>query len=480
MRTKINPRLEKLVLNARKGNPHLGVRGLAHFLKERYKVSLSKSTIHALLRQKAHPSAGREQIEKKGRKRCLLMYKRRELENAGLFLLRCIDETIGLSDCVAEELKVYIPREEPGFLKKIITLAGFACYLGGSLKEYALTGNLLSLSGLRSWPSRKINYFLERISTYKPAVNLEKAQDNARGVSTVKLYFENGSLGYCDGTLSTLWDQPCRMRHFFAPLGAVRRRVLALVKEKIFMLNYTKSFDYMSLLAARFIEGLKTGIRKIEFLDENAYVLERLEYGSLKPSFCIGYYPKIVNKGLVFLEPAKRFKKIAVLGGDAFYAQVSTRFLIPQAHAGLVVNNIFLKRKEKTLPSWGIMSDKKENVSYFLKKYLQCWPYMEDIFLADMKIIEDFFTAEETGKDLEKIIPSALTFEKEEDFAKVIEILALIFKETLGNAALKQARGAIAQGKDSFTIMIPTISHETKRSFNSSCFYLDGKRAFLI
>ncbi|MBU0694052.1 MAG: hypothetical protein KKC11_05215 [Candidatus Omnitrophica bacterium] len=466
---RISRHLKNLVLKEKRKSPYLGVRAVAALLKEKYKVDISKSAVHSIL-----SSQGIK--EKKGRKQSLLMYRKQEIEILGLLLLRCIDSEVGLFEHIAGELGVYFAKVEQNLLRKIIMLVSFSSFC----KEDPRKKCFLRTAGFYTFPSRKIDYFSKRIRDCKPAINLQGLRKNLNLVSTVKFYFENNDVGYCDGRFSTFWDSPCYMRDFFAPIRVVKRKINWMLKNKVVMVNYTKSFDYLSPLILRFANGLISGLKKIELLTEKEEVLEELRFTPFKPDFFFGYYPKILSKGIVLIGKQPRFKKLSWLGEDIFYVSLLTKFLQPKEKQGVTFNNVLIAPKKKFLPFWGLVTNKKQGIEPFLKQYLLYWPYMEKSFSQEMEIMEKFYSTKLEKKDLSEFIPQTIVFEEKEDFARIGEILASIFNQRIGEIELKSTKGKLILGKDFCKIMIRSFPAQIKKKFNDACLYLDEKRAFLV
>ena len=81
---------------------------------------------------------------------------------------------------------------------------------------------------------------------------------------------------------------------------------------------------------------------------------------------------------------------------------------------------------------------------------------------------------------LAKMLPKRLVFEDLLDFARVGQILSVMFKEMIWGWEPKNKEGNFAIGKDYLRISLKKIPHEVKKRFNNGRFYLDGKRAFLV
>lgn len=468
----MNSSLKNIILLETKKNPHLGVRGISKLLKEKHKLNISKSTINNILRLKGIES-------QRGRKRHAIFYQRKYIKDCAHLLLKAVDSQIGLSDFLKGQLHAYFPHLNTNLLKKIILLFSFSSYVGADLERNIKRPGFLRLAGCYAYPAKSVKYFRRRLADYKPAIGLGKIKENAVLASTVKFYFLNNSTGFVDAKLTTLWDGLCNIEDFFLPLYHVASRLAQLQKDKIVVINYTKSFDYLSATTLNFINGLSTGIKRIEILDEKGKILERVEWNITNPAFLLGYYPKILSKGAVFLEKEKRFKRFINLNGEVLYAPILTRFLQAKGAKAVILNNILVKSKERLLPNWAILTDRKVNLGYFLRKYLHYWPYMEKAFLRDMKDIENFFLNKDTSKNLSKHIPEILNFEKEADFAEITAMLAAIFKEQFASLTFTGCAGEYIIGKDFCKIVIKNIAVNLKEKINNANLYLDNKRLFV-
>lgn len=474
-RANVNSSLKRLVLKEKRKAPYLGVRLLANLLKEKYKVSLSKSAIHKILKNKGIK-------EGKGRKSSLLVYKKREIENCGLILLRCIDFEVGIFEYLAQELRIYFPKIKIELLEKLITLLSFSSFLDMSLKEsIKKSRGLLRLVDLYQLPHLKVNYFLKRLTDYKPVIGLVKLGENLKFVSTLKISFKNGYVSYLDAKLSTFWDGPCQLQYFYSPLKATKTRLAQMLEENVIMVAYTKSFDYISTSVVNFLGGLESGIERIGFLAEKNRLLEEQKFSSFKPYFFIGYYPKILAKGFVFLEEVKRFKGFSWEDIEKFYyTTVLTRFLQLKERKGFILNNVLISRKITSLPSWGILTNKRGDLTGLFERYLELWPYREKSFLEEIQLLEKSLVAQETGAKEQVILPEYIGLEKEEDFSKIAQFLGSFFKQRIGEYEVKKRVGRLILSKNLLKILLKEVPLEIKNSFNKTSLYLGKRRAFLL
>ncbi|MFA5008581.1 MAG: hypothetical protein WC546_05110 [Candidatus Omnitrophota bacterium] len=466
---------KNLILTEARRNPYVGVRALSKLLKEKHQLDISKSTVSAVLKAKGISSA-------LGRKKHLLLYQGKLIKDCGLLLLKAIDSQLGLFDFLKEELRAYFPHLAANEISKLTAMFSFSSYIGGDIGKNIKRPGFLRICGCYFYPAKSVKYFSSRIINYKPAISLGKIKERLTLVSTIKFYFLNNTTGFTDAKLTTLWDSPCNIENFFVPLYQLKANLLRLLKDKTIIIGYTKSFDYLSSLTIDFVDGISSGIKRIELLDKNGKVLEKIGCDLENPALIMGYYPKILNKGAAFLEKAKRFKALANtnIEGPILYVPVSTRFSQPKGNKAVILNNILIKNKERMLPSWAVLTDKKTNLAGILKKYLFIWPYMEKAFLSDMKIIENFFLNKETKKDLVKYIPDILNFEKESDFAQITNIFAALFKEQFGEGSFAQGEGQYILGKDFCKIVIKSLPLDIKKEINNTCLYIGGKRVFVV
>jgi len=475
---KVTPALKKLVLQEKRKAPHLGVRLLSELLANKHKISLSKSAVNKIL-----ISFGLK--DKKGRKKSLLIYKAKGLTHCGLLLLRCLDYQVGIFDYLSQELKEYFPKINKDLLKRLIILSSFSSLINEEPEKSTKREGFLRLAGLEHFPARKMDYFRQQLSQCKPKIDLRPLKKNLVCVSTIKILFNNGYCGHFDAKMSTFWSGPCKMEKFFQPLRAATKLIEQMIENKTIIIGYTKSFGYLSPLTFDFLKAMDKGIKQVDFLDERGKVLKKLKVNLPKACFFIGYYPEILNKGVVSIGKPKRFKSFFWEGIGEFQCTSSlTRFSQPGRKQELMLNNVLIKQGVSSLPFWslltGSISSNKARVATFLKKYLYLWPNAEKSFIDDMRAIEkSVFAPPKDRGDLAKMLPKSLIFKDLLDFARVGQILSIIFKEMIWGWEPKNKEGDFAIGKDYLRISLKKIPHEAKKRFNNGRFYLDGKRAFL-
>lgn len=477
----ITAALKKILLKERRHNPYLGVRGLSKLLKNQYQVEISKSAVYALLKRQLHGTA-------KGRKKESQIFQRQALENCPLFLLSAMDSVIGFINVIVQGLLFYFPHMKQDSIGKIVTLFVFSSFAQKNNLSFGNKRTLLKITQLKAYPHRKMHDFVHIVKNDKPVISLAAVRKNVEYVSTVKISFDNGWVSYCDGRFATFWGGVCTMNHFFSPFGAVKARLADMMHNNLLMINYTKSFQYLSPLVFEFINGVKSGIKKIELLGEKGNVLDTITPWSgflknvsgeqFKPFFLIGYYPKILSKGMAFLEKSTKFKKLE-WDDSFFYSNLKTRFFQDKIHKEVITNNVLIARKKNILPCWGIITDMSDDLENCLKKYLTIWPYLDKVFFEEIEIAEKFFSSSEKTMELVNLFPMEMAFNDEDDFAKVGEILSNVFRATIGDMANYDKNGYIDTGKHFIKIRIANVSADIKKKFNNTCFYWDKKRVFL-
>ena len=467
--------LKRIVLREKKKNPYLGVRALSELLAKNKDISISKSAVHKILKAKGIKG-------KKGPKKALSLYKAREIKDCGLFLLRCIDSQIGLFDHLAEELKVYFPRISKDYLEKLIILATLSSFAGRELENKEA---FLRLAGIERLSMHKLKYFKQKLSQYKPTIELKPIKKRTKLVSTIKFYFRNGYCGYCDAKMSTFWEGVCGLDYFSLSLPAARERIDEMLKDKLIVIGYTKSFNYLSPLVFNFIKAIDSGLKKIEFLDKKAKVLDEIEVSSNKVNLLVGYYPQILSKGMNFLETGKRFKVFSAEEiGEFLLTNISTEFLQLKENERVILSNVLIKRKIASFPQWGFfttrdLAKKGVKLSVLAKKYLYLWPYMEKNFLEEMEIIEKSLFNPKKTIDLGEMLPNRLCFNSIYDFSRVGQILSVMFKELIWGWEPKEKKGDFTKAKFYIKISLKGVPAQLKKKINNACFYIDKKRIFL-
>ena len=474
---KRNPKERELVksilIREAKHNPYLGVRKLAALLKTRYKITISKSAVNNILLK----LKGRV---KKGRKHETLSYQSRQEEDCAPLILRAFDSQLGLFDAAAKCLWAYMPQIKEVNLKRALTAVALAEFFKKPLRRGADIREILRASDLYAFPSRQARALCKAAERFKPTVNFKPLLEDLKLCSTVKISFQNGAASFCDGGLSTLWDRPCYVEQFFSPLSRARKRLRAMIDNNLIIINYTKSFDYISPLVLTFIRGVSGGIKKVEFLSPRGEVLESMNLEGIALNFLVGYYPKGLSKGIHFLRTEKRFKKIEYVTGDIYYLSALTQFFLPKDPKGVILNSILLRRNTRFLPCWGIFTNKKSDTTFFVNKYLNLWPHMEVTFSEDMTTMEKFYTTHYKAPVFGEFLPASVEFAHGGDFARLPELLKEAFTRTLGALDFSNLRGYIIITKKAVKLVVKKIPPELKERFNRGAFYLNNRRVFLI
>ncbi|MBN3039881.1 MAG: hypothetical protein JW867_02015, partial [Candidatus Omnitrophica bacterium] len=288
--SKITPALKKIILSKHKSSPSLGVREISGYLLNKYRVSVSKSSISKIL--KAEGSS-----LKKGPKFALDKYSSSFNAQCGLLLLKALDSQIGLFNRITQELGDFFPSLPLSLLKRFIIFTTFSAYAGLKEKELKEAKDFLRLAQLNTLPVKKYGFFLKRLKDCKPEVDLGPVKDNVRLVSTVRFNFNNAYQGFSDARLSTFWSNICTLEYFFLPLESVLQKLKFLIGRGVLIIGYTKSFDYLSPLVYNFYEGINSGIKSIDLINPEGKTLYSFNPKQQRLTLCFGYYPQILDKG---------------------------------------------------------------------------------------------------------------------------------------------------------------------------------------
>jgi len=486
-RPKIKAATKALIVRLARKTPHLGVRGIARILKQNHALTVSKSSIAAILKKKGFQPA-------RGRKQAVIQHRHNRNQQCGLFLLRCLDSHIGLIDHVVQELKVSLPQLNQEQLKKILIFSSFSAF--AAKKPFQPDSkDFLRLAGLSRLPQQAFDYFKKTIEAKKPVISLQTVREGLSLVSTVKFYFVNKNTGFTDAKIATFWDGLCRFPRFYFPLQAVMLRLEQMLKNRLLIVGYTKSFEYLSRLTFEFIRGLQSGIEKIELLDKNGRVVGKMQFTPQKIVLVFGYCPAIVTKGMVVFSEAKRIASISAELGFEFYTSTSlARFIQPAAaasskHNQAVANDLFLSRtiiKEHFASpfQWGVLSTishKSRKLRPFLKKYLYMWRYASDDFFEDMEAIQKaVFDHEKKPVSLSKMLPQRLRFSALQDCARISQILSVLFKEVVFGWEPKAKPGSFRLGKEAVCISLKGVPPLLKKRFNRHGFTFAQKPAVIV
>lgn len=476
----VTARLKKIILQEKKKKPYLSVRKLSQLIRIRHKVEISKSTIFNILK--------REVKTKKGRKKSLSFYQGRTYPQAGLALLLSFDSQVGLFESLSRQLKVYFPRlSNLGLLDKFLVIGSFLTFLGRDLKELKIERGLLRLAGLQNFSLRRFRRFEERLSKFNPRLDLQDVKNNLSLVSGIRFSFKNGYQGFSDPRLSTFWGGICQIPEFFLPLKGSWLKVEKMLEQGLIVIAYTKSFDYISPLALDFLEGFESGLKEIDFLNKKGEVLKKREISeTAKLKIITGFYPSRQRKGMVFQAKGGSFKSFSCFGLPERYI---CGYPVEVSDSGqkrkLNLESILVRKKTFSFSSWGILTNqkiknKKELFSAALRRYLYFFPYPEESFKKDIKIIENsFLLPAKKEQFLENLVPSRLSFKKLDDLSWIAQILAVMFKEFIPGYEPKGKKGAFRVEKECLKVFLPSVSSSLRKKFNNYGFYIREKRVYM-
>ncbi|MBU1113485.1 MAG: hypothetical protein KKH93_06415 [Candidatus Omnitrophica bacterium] len=473
---KLTPELKRAILKAKKKFSGSGVRELAVILADQYKINLSKSLIHKVLKEKGLK-------EKPGRKNQSEAFQARKVESCGLMLLRALDSQVGLFDYLTEKLKVYFKDFNPEQLKKIITLASLSFFIDKKLKISLSREGFLRLVGLRQISGKSVDYFNQVLLAKRPVVSLEGLKNQLRPASAVRFIFKNGSQGFSDGRLATFWDKPQKSEAFSSSLRVLRQRFKKMLENKVLIIGYTKSFNYLSATAFNFIRGLKSGLTAVELLGPAGEVLDRLKVTNPLVYLVFGYSPQLFMPPVVSQKP-QRFKRF-LHGelGELFLTTSPAAFRLTQEGITINLNNFRIKSSLNSSVFWGVLgffpSGDKKFIPASLNRYFYWWPYIYDDFFKETELVQGKGSSKPAKPDLSKMLPQKVVFTQTIDFIRVGQILSILFKETVQGWEPKGKTGNFSLCKDCLRITLKQAPRALKKAFNQAAFELEGRPVFL-
>jgi hypothetical protein len=418
---------------------------------------------------------------KKGAKKAKTAYKKKELDEAGLMILRCIDSQIGFFDYLADELKIYLPKLEKELIRKFVILTSFASLVVEDLDQAIRKKSFLRLAGLYRFPVKKFNYFKQLIKRYQPSVNLDPLGKNLILVAGIKIIFRDGSNIFADPKLTTLWDSLPQIDYFFASFKSCKDRILKMLEEKCLVFGYTKSFDYLSDLVFRLSKAKRSQIAKVEFFDLNAKLIEQIKVNK-KIDIILGYYPKGIAKGVRLSKNKDSYSRIHLEQLGSFYLMnICTEFLQLSANKRVILNNVLINNKSYGLPNWGIITFlarlSKEKIKLIFKKYIYLWPELEENLFEGTKEIESsFFKEESKRKEIDTMIPNKLIVSRLDKLGRVSQLLSVIAKELIEGLEPRRKNGFLEIGKEHILLVLSGASAAAKKNLNRQAFFIDKKR----
>ena len=469
---KIGRDLEGIIKREQRKNPYLGVRKLSLLIKDKYGLTVSKSAVNVVLAKSGKSAYGRKPYS--------VMYKRAGSKNTGFLALLCFDVKIGLIDSVTGGLRAYFPRVKVDFLRKITALLILSPFMDET-SDTAKNKELFKIAGFNLFPSRKADNLICKIRELKPVISTREIKKGLKTVSSVKFHFKGGKDVYCDAKFSTLWEAPCHFSHFHTTLNHTKALLNKFIKDNIIMINYTKSFDYLAPLTVDFISGLGAGVSAIDIISVDKVVLESISFQSpLKFDFLIGYHPKILARGAFVQRYKGRFKRVKVALGELFYNYFVTKFFQPETDKTMMAGNIIISRKSRGGPSWGVITNCQKDKARALQKYISFWPYLEEVFLEDMEIINKYFLTSPEVKKISAVLPPEVILEEKAGFKPFADALWDIFTAAGGETAILHKQGEIFTSRDVYKILLKNLPSGVKSAFNKTILLLNDKRVIFI
>jgi len=480
MRKKIDSKVRATVLRLKKTKPHLGVRDIAEYFKSHYNLPLSKSAVAAILVSRGLKS-------RKGPKYAIALYKGRELTGAGLFLLAGVDQRFGLSGAAAASFARagFTPLEATSAkgrlpltgLANLIFFLSLAAQAGLSPVQAFSRKDLLRISGFKGLKRGQVKEFLAWLSAVQPQVEFSEVRRGMAQVSSIKLDFVNGAQVFCDAGMRTFFKGVCRASEFFLPLEVVRRNIAAMLSKNTLTVAYTKSFDYLSRECLGFLSGAPSGLRRVSALDLDGRTLEEFSVPSGKLSFVVGFYPKILSRGLSGLARSSRLKKIDLPLGGLYYSQAAAKTVAGGAQANLAVNVFLLKAGAKNSPAyWGLISDRQDPGA--LADYFYAWPCPSKDFIEGLALLENFFLGpKRASPDLD--LPENFKVTSYQGLARLADISRDILHQQAPGLKL-DCPGSLSSGKDFQRLYLAQGSLANKEKLNRAALYHGNKRLFLV
>jgi hypothetical protein len=476
-RKRIPSTTRNIVIRQYKLVPFCGVRELSLKLKKDHGIVISKSSISNILKNK-----GLKQTL--GRKEARPRYLSSQYAECGLFLLRALDSHLGLIENIALQISPIFSGLSKETLKKILIFIAFSQFCGKDFKKSRSIKDFLRLSGFSRAPVNSLNYFHETLIKHKLVVDLSSVIANTQLVSTVKFVFNNGSVGFSDAQLTTFWDDCCRFERFFSPIKSVILKLSRMIKDKVFIIGYTKSFGFLSPTTSVFIKGVSSGIKRIEIMDTQGKSILEIPLKNSNISFLFGYSPRILDDGIKHVSGSNRIRKVSTEKGFEFYGKISqVRIAESNSKNYLFLSNTVITDNTTARFNWGIFSTapkSRSNFLFYIRRYLYVWKYVSDDFFKDMEAIEkSAFGHEEKCSNVSRMLPKKLVLCELKDFAKIGQILSILFKEIVGPWEPKAKKGSWRVHKEAIYVHLDKIPEHVKKSFNKSSFCM-GKKPIII
>lgn len=406
----------KLALKEKLKDPSLSCRAVARLLHDKYRLSLSKTAVHALFKKY-------NIRETKGRRKELVRYQRLLYQHCGLFFLRVTNELLNLSQSIATLLFQASP--ETGFsvpeLKNLIDYLIYTSYFKGipqgntmlpaascpadmRPQDMRLVYRLSNTAASASMQARLRTFISSIAGKSLPLTSSKEVSDCLVPVAAVKFTAADNTVLYSDAALSQCWETNHIPPLYFANrFSAARRITTALIDQHCIPLMYNASPFGVSSSFVQSIITCAKGIRRIECLDRNndpvfSFTLDPAQYNT----FIMGFNPHTLKKAFTVVSAVRKERTTFPLLQGTFYLYDFESLLIQNAVPEKLSARIILLQKVTAHSSyWGIITNIRRAASparEIAQKYLSLWSAPYELYTLHLTLLEEYIHPPDTAQ----------------------------------------------------------------------------------
>jgi len=387
-KSKLTKKITGIILKEKRKNPLFGCRKLGGLLRDKYRLSISKSLINRVLVSKGVK-------ERPGRKSETEALKIRTIDRCGLFLIKAVEAGLCFDRILAESIKPALPRLSSG---EILYLTDFCIYAPlfkiddySRLRNYKKKGLWRMLGLNRPFSLKALRDFSEEFSGRNlHSFLMDNIAVNFRGVYRLRLDFRGGFSIYADPEFRSLWDNPQAIPlRFSQPLIKVKEKLSKIAKgEPLIIMGIPCSGRFPAFIP-KFLKSANRGLKDIQIIGRDGQVLGRFS-SPLGLKFILGFYPHQLSSSAASLRVSQLSKlRINIIDRDAYVGQSKTLSSQLYDNQDITLRNVLITKARRKPPCWGLITNiKNKSLKQLADLYCFHWPYLDEGFQRHIRIVE--------------------------------------------------------------------------------------------
>ncbi|MCM8782808.1 MAG: helix-turn-helix domain-containing protein [Candidatus Omnitrophica bacterium] len=377
---KLNNKIINFILRQKQRNPSLSCRKLAALIKEKLNISLSKSQINNFLKSKGLSMPIGRRLKKIKLKRRL----------TAIYLLKLIDNLLGLTSTLTKNLKVKIKRKDLYLLNQALIFSSFFNNFKPDSYLWPVLGERLSENYILSYLKE-----LEGVDEIKSILK-NTLYDLFNEVLAVKFSFSDGSFFYLDAQLHSLWSTehiPYDFAITYYKLKSYIKNILKNDSPRLILFT-APGYEIIPLLwfnfLIRFNQIYRYRLLQLTFLDSDFKKIEVIPINNdVNLDIVFAMWPWQYEKCRL-LEDIKEEGVLELLEKKFYVSSAKIKLLQPTINQSVILNGLILKKEPQGKTEVFILTTNNQPSLSTVINYLKKWPTLQEGFKNYAKKIELF------------------------------------------------------------------------------------------